>query len=166
MVREVLGGYLNCPPESVPLVFEATGKPLIDGNPLQFNLSHSERIAALAVSRVGRVGIDLEKRRAMDNAASLVERFFNPIEHAAYQALPEEQKDDAFFCMWTRKEAILKAIGQGIHALDLCEISVDPTAPACLHRLPETDGPLNNWHLHDWHPHPDYHACLAFEVAG
>ncbi len=94
------------------------GKPfLLDDPQLHFNVSHSEDIAVIAVTRVGEVGIDIEKQRDMvdlDNVARLV---FNDAEKTAVLGCSPGERESVFYRIWTRKEALLKAMGLGLPAL-------------------------------------------------
>jgi 4'-phosphopantetheinyl transferase len=163
MLRVLLGQYLGCEAAAVPIRYEAAGKPMLPPGLPCFNVSHSEHIAALAFAHT-RIGVDIEHRRPMPNMDSLVERFFSPAEGQAYLGLPEPLRERAFFRMWTRKEALLKAVGQGIHALDRCEISVHPDQAPCVLKLLDEPSPGERWHLRDWSPAEGYDAALALEV--
>ena len=116
MMRTVLSRYLGCDCADLRFTANAFGKPILDGAhfALHFNLSHSHGIAALAVSVDRAVGIDIEDRtRAIDHLA-LAERFFPAEEAQQLRALRGDQLRDAFFSIWTLKEAFVKGIGQGL----------------------------------------------------
>jgi 4'-phosphopantetheinyl transferase len=162
------------------------GKPaLAGGQPAeadpQFNLAHSENLALLAFAHTGAVGVDVEQVRPMPDADQLVARFFSPREQFAFKQLPDEQKPAAFFNLWTRKEAWLKATGDGIgHLLSQVEVSFLPGEPARLLSVPpsrpgaEPDvarsaGPdpireapnWPKWSLYHLTPAPGFTAALA-----
>jgi len=144
-LRQVLAHYLQIDPSQVEFSYGPYGKPLLMDNgresDLHFNLAHSGGLALLAVTRAGKIGVDLERVRPLDDAQELVTRFFCPREIAAFQTLPEDQKPAAFFNLWTRKEAWLKATGEGIaHSLNRVEVSFLPGEPARLLHLPEIIG--------------------------
>jgi 4'-phosphopantetheinyl transferase len=146
------------------------GKPALAGvwsaSGWHFNLAHSLDLALLAVTRSGPVGVDVERIRPLRDVDQLVSRFFSPRESAAFQALPAEQKPDAFFRLWTRKEAWLKATGEGIaESLGRVEVSFLPGEPARLLSLPGGPAALSGWRLHDLDPGPGFIAALAV-VAG
>lgn len=127
LLRELLGAYLNQP--AVALRFEpgAHGKPALAGVDVRtgwhFNLSHSGSRALYAVARC-EVGVDLESLNRNVNHAAILERVCTPREWAAFQPLPAERIQPAFFACWTRKEAIAKALGGGLasslRTLDVC----------------------------------------------
>ena len=127
LLRELLGTYLNRPAAALRFEQGAHGKPALAGvdakTGLHFNLSHSGGQALYAVAR-REVGVDLERLDRTVSHAAILERVCAPREWAAFQALPVEQLQLAFFACWTRKEAIAKALGgglaSGLRNLDVC----------------------------------------------
>jgi 4'-phosphopantetheinyl transferase len=102
----------------------------------------------------------------VSSAGTIVQRFFSPGERAAYAALPEDQKPEAFYRCWTGKEAYLKALGKGLVHLARFDTSFAPGKPA---RLLCVDGDLDkasNWSLATLDPAPGYVAALAVEGQG
>lgn len=163
ILRSLLGRYLNLAPQHLQFCYEPKGKPYLQtsiGQPLQFNLSHSQAWMLCAITRQHRVGIDLECMRPVSDLEQLTERFFSSQEHRAIQALPAEQRQAAFFRYWTCKEAILKAIGQGLGGLSAVEISLaeDQAELVSLRAEPSTA-----WYLHSLIPVSDYIAAIAVE---
>jgi 4'-phosphopantetheinyl transferase len=176
-LRAVLGAYLERPPGSLGFDYGPQGKPALANGlaeaGLHFNLAHSGDLALLAVTRLEPVGIDLEHVRPLPDAGELVARFFSARENAVYSSLPAAQQPAAFFDLWTRKEAWLKATGDGIgHLLSQVEVSFLPTQPAQLLHLPASfasptgaAGHVNGgWMLHDLHPAPGFAAALAIQA--
>lgn len=114
-LREILGHALGLEPLDVPLMISDRGKPEL-GTPherLHFNLSHCDGLALVVLSRIGRVGIDLEPR---DRAKTLLEcetSFCHPEEIAALPT-EKEQRAGQLLRIWTAKEAVLKALGTGL----------------------------------------------------
>jgi 4'-phosphopantetheinyl transferase len=102
-------------------VYSAKGKPSLGGAfancGLEFNLAHSGGLAVFAVARHGLVGVDVEQMRAIPDLSTLSQRFFSPRECAEIEKLSGEEATKGFFKIWTRKEAWLKATGEGITAL-------------------------------------------------
>jgi 4'-phosphopantetheinyl transferase len=166
ILRSLLGRYLNCPPEKLQFSYGPHGKPSLAAEfhqaSLHFNLAHSEDIAVFAVTRLGPVGIDVEQIRPLADADDLVERFFSPRENALFQPLSEDQKSIAFFNLWTRKEAWLKATGEGIaHSLNRVEVTFLPGEPARLIALPERSGSKYQWALRELSPAPEFVGAIA-----
>jgi 4'-phosphopantetheinyl transferase len=162
LLRWLLGGYLDVPPERVPIVAAPSGKPGLDGGGLHFNLTHTQGLALIAVARV-RVGVDAEKRRHIPDADGLVRRFFSPAERESYLALHPELKPDAFYRGWVCKEAVIKAAGATMHCLDGFDVEIGPAHRAAViaTRHPQLAGA--NWAVVDWCPAPGYAAAVAVE---
>lgn len=132
---EILGGYLACAAETVPLVSGAHGRPELAGTPgpaLRFNWSHSGSRALVAVARTVQPGIDIEHRgrRAHTRTSAIARRFFSAAESTFLNALPAAERELAFLRLWTAKEALLKAQGQGLsfglHRVDVELGGVEP----------------------------------------
>lgn len=139
-LRAVLARYLGCAAADVALAASPHGKPYLPrARALRFNLAHSRNRAVLAVSGNRAVGVDLERVRADVDCGALVDAFFAPAEAAAWRALPARLRRRAFFAGWTRKEAVIKALGaRAALALHAFEVELDPRrAPAVL----RADGP-------------------------
>jgi 4'-phosphopantetheinyl transferase len=115
--RRFLGRALGSDPATLVIDEEEFGKPVLRGREVEFNASHSGDLVALAVARETAVGVDVERRRKMTDTLALARRYFSAeevdiVEHAA-------DAGDAFFAIWTAKEAIVKASGKGIGTGDL-----------------------------------------------
>jgi len=165
-LRSILGTYLDCAPDELQFDYGAHGKPALTGRfaecGLFFNLAHSEDLALLAVTRLGPIGVDVERVRPMADADELVERFFSPRENALFQQLSCDKKNVAFFNLWTRKEAWLKATGEGIaHSLNRVEVTFLPGEPAQLLSLPECSDSTEKWALHELLPAPGFDGAVA-----
>jgi 4'-phosphopantetheinyl transferase len=116
-LRQVLGAYLGLAANQVRLAYEPKGKPVLSDCPdLHFNLAHSEDIAALAVARGRRVGIDIEVLRYTIDTIGIARRFFTPAEAAWIEAADACGRAERFLACWTCKEAYLKALGDGLLA--------------------------------------------------
>jgi 4'-phosphopantetheinyl transferase len=114
-LRVVLGRYLGREPQDLELLTGPNGKPELPGCGISFNLSHSASLGLLAVARDDMLlGVDVERRDGERPLDRLAQRFFSPEEAEAYAALPSEERLDAFYRIWTRKEAYLKALGTGL----------------------------------------------------
>lgn len=165
-MRTLLSHYLQIKPAQLEFVYNAYGKPLLSGafveSRLNFNLAHSENLALLAVTRLGTIGIDVERIRPVTDAGQMAAMFLSARESAAFYNLPPEQKPVAFFNLWTRKEAWLKATGEGIgHLLKAVEVSFLPGEPARFLSLPGNPQTTASWRLRDFEPAPGFVAALA-----
>ncbi len=167
LLRTILGRYLNLDPSQLEFSYSSRGKPaLVNTNTpeaLCFNLSHSNGLALYAVTRSRSIGIDLEHVRSMPDAEKLAKRFFSPHEYAVISTLLPEQKQEAFFNAWTRKEAYLKATGDGLAGLEQVEVSLIPGEPAALLSIQGDRQATSRWSLYQLTPAPGYVAALAVE---
>jgi 4'-phosphopantetheinyl transferase len=166
LVRSLLGRYLNTAPAKLIFGYGPQGKPALEDNfaesGLHFNVTHSEDLALVAVTRLGDVGVDVEKVRWLADFDELVSRFFSPREAAVFRDLSEEEKSGAFFNLWTRKEAWLKATGEGIaHSLNRVEVSFLPGEPARLITLPDNLELGGDWSLCELAPAGGFAAAVA-----
>lgn len=166
-LRLVLAGYLKLAPQEIRLATEPGGKPVLDSShtdDLHFNLSHSETLAVYAITRRGRVGVDVERWRAIPNADDLVQRFFTPRDRELYLQLPDNERQAAFFRAWTRKEAVLKALGRGVQVLDRCEVTFHPDEPERVLWVEDDQDASGKWFLKSWRPDGEYVGAVAVEV--
>ena len=166
LLRLILSRYVSVRPQQVEFAYSSTAKPELGGslaaNGLRFNLAHSADLALVAVTCVGSVGVDLERIAPLADVDDLVARFFSARENARFQKLSVEQKPPAFFNLWTRKEALLKATGEGIaQSLNLVEVSFLPGEPAKLLSIPEHLSQGSRWSLHELAPASHFAAALA-----
>lgn len=113
MMRQCLSGHLGRSPESLDFILGEKGKPYLVGDELHFNLSHSEDKAALAISKLPSVGIDIERFDRQVDIPGLSRRCFRESEIARFEGLSGEALQRAFFWTWTAKEARMKATGEG-----------------------------------------------------
>ena len=168
LLRALLARYLDRPAEAIRFERSSHGKPLLpeesgEGS-LQFNLSHSEDVALLAVCRRRRVGVDVEAIRAARATREIAERFFAREELQALATLPSEEWTEAFFACWTRKEAYLKARGVGLSApLSSFAVSVSPGEAPVLRRSELGDAEVARWSFANVSPRPGFAAALAVE---
>lgn len=168
MLRAILGLYLEAEPAALYFQYGPRGKPGLAGDgddgTLRFNLSHSGELALYAVARGRELGIDVEQIRSDRSDESIARRFFSPSEVEALLALPEGERRDAFFRCWTRKEAYIKARGDGLSlALDQFDVSLAPGEPATLLRTRQDAADAARWSLRDLPAGPGYAAALAVE---
>jgi len=167
-LRSILSLYTNIPPKQLKFFDGSHGKPEVtlssDQSALQFNLSRSRDIALIAVSRGRQIGVDVEYIQKNFEWNEIVERFFSPREITTIRAFPPKLRLEAFFRCWTRKEAYIKARGQGLSIpLNQFDISVVPGEPPRL-AFPNNDAPDNTeWFFQELVPCTDYVAALAVE---
>ena len=123
-LRQILATYLCSAPRLIQFIYGFNGKPSLPKSDIWFNLAHAEDLAIFAVADRPRIGVDLEWIRDVPEMDLLVKTFFSPKEASLFETLDAREKRLAFFRLWTRKEAWLKATGAGIsHLLGEVEVS-------------------------------------------
>jgi len=165
VLRTLLGRYLRRPPEQFSFKSNAYGKPsLAGGGPLNFNLSHSHGLALYAFTLAREIGIDIEHMRAEVDCRELAAHYFSPLEVRTLLALPLESQRQAFFNCWTRKEAYIKARGEGLsRPLAGFDVTLAPGEPASLLRGDEEEGVGARWSLRELSVPEGYAAAVAVE---
>lgn len=178
-LHSVLAYYLDIAAEEILFSQGENGKPFIstEQNPqnIQFNMSHSGNIAILAVCRQHSVGIDIEFMERKTDWQGVIKRYFTENEQRKIHALPEELQKDAFYRVWTRKEAHMKVTGEGLRlSPSKFEVSVPPEPPSLitaadiLTKTVDTDKPLAHYQMQEImlpSMYKDYHACLSANFA-
>ena len=168
-LREILGSCIGLPAQEVVFEYGLYGKPALgNGGARQigFNLAHCQGLALIAVAAGRRVGVDLEliSSEVAEGRMRIAERFFSAAEVAALEALPRRLQDEAFLACWTRKEAYLKARGEGLSTpLDGFSVSLTPGEPAALLDCPGAQDEIQNWSLLSFTPAPHFIAAVAVE---
>lgn len=171
LTRRVLGRALSVSPEAVEFIRGPKGKPYLGGaaagHGIQFNMTHTSHLALIAVTRRGEVGIDIERIRRNLQWEKLARRYFSAQEHEAFRAQPPDARLRAFFVCWTRKEAVLKAIGTGIGGgLGSFDVSVDPDSPPRLLENRWNGRFHGDWSMAHLEPGEPYVATLVAEYGG
>ncbi|HJW23848.1 MAG TPA: 4'-phosphopantetheinyl transferase superfamily protein [Rhodocyclaceae bacterium] len=155
-LRQLLAERLALRPHAVAIGCNAQGKPELRGRQAasgwHFNLSYSDGagggLALCVLSRRGPIGVDVEAVRRLDDADSLARQFFSGREYAIYRLLSPEDRPLGFFNCWTRKEAVVKALGTGLsHDLGAFDVSLAPGQPAYILGLGGAPGELCGWRL-------------------
>lgn len=168
-LRILLGRYLSRPPNALQFAYSELGKPATVANAdeptIEFNVSHSGSIALLAFAHGRKVGIDIEQIRCDFSTLEIAHRFFSKAETDALLAQPLDQRSQAFFTCWTRKEAFIKAMGEGLsHPLDSFDVSLKPDEPAQLLATRPDGAEATRWQMWDVPVPKGYTAALAAEI--
>jgi len=165
VLRTLLNRYTGAPPHALVFAYNEFGKPELPGSEVCFNLSHSHGIALAAVTRGRAVGVDIERIREEVIGERIAQRFFSPAEARTLAGLPPAQQARAFFDCWTRKEAWIKARGEGLSiALDSFEVTLGPGEPARLVATRPDAQEADRWSLQALECEPEFAAAVA--VAG
>lgn len=182
-LRSILAHTMGVEPTSVRVAVDERGKPYLDGgfgievggfaglgglggDDIRFSVSHAPGVTLVAVTRGRAVGVDVEVVRSDFDDAGLVARLFSRRERAQLEELPEPQRRAAFFACWVRKEAYLKATGEGLAGgLAHFDVSVGPDEPARLLAVHGHPDEAAWWALQALDLGPTYAAALAVQAA-
>jgi 4'-phosphopantetheinyl transferase len=163
ILRDILSRYLARPAAELGFSYSSFGKPKLapdcSATGLRFNLSHSDRIALYGVAIEREVGIDVERMEPKFAEDGIAEKFFSRNEVARLRSLPTSARLHGFFNCWTRKEAYVKARGEGLNIpLESFEVSLAPDEQAAFLSKGES-----GWSLQALTLDPDYAAAIAVE---
>jgi 4'-phosphopantetheinyl transferase len=165
-LRVLLGSYLDLHPGAVQFTYGPRGKPKLETSGLEFNASHSDGLAVFAFTFGCEIGVDVEQVRPLPDIAGIANRFFCREEAAELLALPLDERERAFFRCWTRKEAYIKATGEGLSAaLDSFQVTLGPGVPARFVHFIHESTAVESWTLHDLGLTPAYAGALAYPDA-
>jgi 4'-phosphopantetheinyl transferase len=151
VLRELLACYLQTDPGDVSFVYNAFGKPDLSpefGGQLEFNLSHANSLALIAIATGSSVGVDLEYIRMQSDYPEIARRFFSAAEVDSLSGLQSDAYAVAFLNCWTKKEAYVKARGEGL------------TMPL------NDDDSATRWSRYTFQPAPGYAGAVAIEGSG
>jgi 4'-phosphopantetheinyl transferase len=168
LLRQLLGRYLARDPAALEFTAGEFGKPELatttHAAPVSFNLAHSGDAVVLAFAAGGRVGADVEAVRPELKVMELAASHFSPAEIAALAGLSETERTEAFFRCWTRKEAYLKARGEGLNfPLRNFTVSVAPGDSRGLLWVADDPGAPGRWAMYDLTPAVGYRGAVVVE---
>ena len=161
LLRLLLGRHLPTDARKIVFIHNEHGKPALASPPgIYFNLSHSGEYAAFALTRLDVVGVDVERiREDMPQRDEIARRYFAASEQAELQAVGERDRSRAFFTLWTRKEAFVKARGDGVcSGLEQFEVALS------VPRLVKIQGDAQaaaNWSMAEFPPVPGYSGAVV-----
>ncbi len=166
ILRKIIGYYLNISPSNIDFFYNLHGKPFLntrnERNNLYFNLSHSGDLVLYIFARNYYVGIDVEKLNYIEGFEDIAKQFFSSSEYLNFQSIPCAQKLEAFFKCWTRKEAFIKAIGNGLsYPLNQFAVSLDPNESAKLLSINGDPSLASHWSLYSFMPYSNYEVAFA-----
>lgn len=169
--REILSRYTGLPPHALVYSETAYGKQSLAGAAasldVRYNVSNSGDLALFALTRGREIGVDLEKLKPMPDGLDIAQRFFSAPENEIFAAIDESMRDVAFFNCWTRKEAYIKAVGEGLSMpLDRFDVAFAPGEPARLLRTRGDESEAARWSMRELDPGPGYIGALAVEGHG
>ena len=163
-LRFLAGAYMRIPPAAIAFRYGSKGKPSLDSpEGVDFNVSHSEALAVFAFAAECEIGVDVEQIRPIAEMQTIASRYFCTEEAAELMSLAELERPRAFFLCWTRKEAYLKAVGDGLSApLDAFRVSLIPGEPARFLHIGGDSNVAREWVLHDLQLAENYAAAVAY----
>jgi 4'-phosphopantetheinyl transferase len=167
-LRAILGGYLDRAPARLRFEYGPHGKPSLAApeaeSGLRFNLSHSQGLALVAVTRFRELGVDVEEVRPLVDAQPIAARCFSAEENRVFLGVPAADRLAVFFNCWTRKEAYLKALGDGLaRPLDTFDVTLRAGEPARLVRVRGDEEEAARWSLRALEPAPGFVGALSVE---
>jgi 4'-phosphopantetheinyl transferase len=169
VLRTILSRYLDVAPDQIQFSYGSHGKPTLTNSLgveiVNFNVSHSHKLALVGVTRGRQLGIDLEYIQKDFACEEIARRVFSPQEIATLNDLPGDLRHEAFFNCWTRKEAYIKARGLGLsYPLNQFEVSLIPGEPAQLIGVGDDDlFEASRWLLQELEVGSRYAGALAVE---
>jgi len=165
LLRVVLSGYTGTRPEEVAFEDGPGGKPRLADRPgPRFNLSHADGLALVAVSPDREVGVDVERVREIGSLRALADNCFSPAERTALDQIAGPRRLQAAFAGWTRKEAFLKALGDGLaRPLDSFDVTLVPGEPVRLLRVDDAPEAPGRYTLRAVRPAPGYVGAVAVD---
>ena len=171
ILREILNRYLDVGPANIQFKTGPHGKPYLsddfNDSGIKFNMSDSRDLAMIALAHGREIGVDLEYIRPLPDAEQIAKRYFSSLESGILLSLPAGQRQKAFFNCWTRKEAYLKALGDGLaRPLDQFDVTLAPGEPARLIEIRYDTQESVKWKLESFEPSPSTVAALAVEGHG
>lgn len=169
VARSLISAYTgHGDPFSLRFVPGRHGKPALEAAPaLHFNWSHAGDLAVFAITAAAEVGVDVERTERFADLDAVAGRVFSPSELADYHAQEGDARRIAFFNGWTRKEAFIKATGEGMtRALKGFDVVIRPGEAAAVRRIDDLSEDASRWSLHAWEPVPGYVAAVAVRAPG
>jgi 4'-phosphopantetheinyl transferase len=167
ILRSILSKYLETPPAEIVFAYGERGKPCVTGSPICFNLSHSGAMAAYAVARAATIGIDIEQIRETAGLEQIARRMFAAEETEELIGGDPAHRLNAFYHCWTRKEAYIKAIGDGLGIpLGSFQVTLSPDVPAAIVQIDGSAAKGAEWSLFDLAPSGGYAGALAVHGTG
>ena len=168
MLRTLLGYYLDVEPGQIQFCYGKNGKPGIVDQPsraeIYFNLAHTDNLALYGFTRDNEIGVDIEYIKDIPEMERIVEIYFTAGEREIFHTLPESKKNEVFFNCWTRKEAIVKMIGDGVSwPLDEVDVLTVPAEPNSLQEIEGDMKVASRWSVQGLKPAAGCSAAIAVD---
>ncbi|HMS34190.1 MAG TPA: 4'-phosphopantetheinyl transferase superfamily protein [Ignavibacteria bacterium] len=165
LLRKLLAKYLDQAPGNITFSYSEKGKPFINGNNIKFNLAHSGGKAVFAFTNNSEVGIDIEFMRELSDALQIAKRFFSDGEVKEFSEIIDCDIRTAFFNCWTRKEAFIKALGEGLsYPLNDFSVTLKPGEKPEVKWIKGKDAEVKKWSLFNIEVDEKYVSSLAVKA--
>lgn len=165
VVRTILGRYMAREPSRLEFRYGPQGKPALRSTSnVAFNLSHSDALALLVVASVDPLGVDVERIRFIPEMQAIARRMFSDPEASEVLAASNPLRTLKFFRCWTRKEAVVKALGGGL-SIDLADFGVSLGPQPRVLSIHGDAREANEWTMTEVEPAPGYVAAVAIRSA-
>ena len=167
-LRLLLANFRKCEPSDIGFDFGPRGKPLLQGGSrIRFNMAHSGAMALYAFTLDCEIGVDVEELRDIPDLAQIASHYFSKAEASELLSISDSiSARDAFFRCWTRKEAYIKAVGDGLYLpLDQFQVTLSRNTPVRFVHIGEDAGAAAEWTLQHLDPAPNYVGALAYQAA-
>ena len=165
-LRTLLASYVCATATDLAFQYSEFGRPTLGGDsPIEFNVSHSSGMLLLAFARNRKIGVDVERIRRDFSTTAIAEQFFSEHERSELDKLPVAHRHEAFFRCWTRKEAFIKALGEGLsHPLHQFDVALQEDAnPILLATRPDARE-ASRWELRNVAVADGFTATVAAEL--
>jgi 4'-phosphopantetheinyl transferase len=167
-LRAILAQYLGVTPHTLGFIYGEKGKPAlapqVNTRRLEFNLSHSHERALLGITAGATIGVDIERINLEFGTDEIATHFFSALEVDTLLAVPKPERGSTFFNCWTRKEAYIKAVGEGLSLpLDSFDVAFGPGVEAALLRVEAAPDAPSRWRMYDIPAPQGYAAAIAVE---
>jgi len=167
-LRLLLAHFLKCQPGDISFRFGPRGKPMLESDSrICFNMAHSASLALYAITVDCEIGVDVEELRNIPEIEQVASHYFSKAEASQLLSIgPGAAAREAFFRCWTRKEAYIKAIGDGLYLpLDQFQVTLLSDAPAKFIHIGNDSAAAAEWTLEHLNPAPNYLGALAYHAA-
>jgi len=167
LLRAILSHYTGVAAPALQFQLGRRGKPALQSEIVSFNLSHSEDLVVYAISCQKEIGVDVEYVRPLNDLGVIAQKFFAAAEYQELLRLDETARLEGFFNCWTRKEAYVKAMGDGLYApLDDFQVSLAPDSPASFVSSRTHFLLASEWSLFGIQPRAGYVGAVAVHGTG